>query len=115
MTVKAKLELFVASKQDRTQYVLGHSAMNAMTSRIRSFLLFTHRWIGLLCSLVLSIIGVTGAIMLLPGNPPLRQIAGPLHERLGLGHLGWWIVVVVTFDSPDQRNVFLCVAGPASM
>lgn len=77
-----------------------------MSSNIHAFVLVTHRWIGLASSLVLSILGVTGAVLLLPGNPPLKRIAGPLHERLAIGNLGWWIVVVVTIAA-----VFLELGG----
>src|SRR5436309_9621638 len=77
-----------------------------MASNLRSIVLITHRWIGLSSSLVLSIAGVSGAVLLLPGNSPLRRIAGPLHERLWLGEPGWWMVVAGTIAA-----VFLELGG----
>jgi uncharacterized iron-regulated membrane protein len=35
-----------------------------MASRFRSFVLITHRWLGLTSSVVLSIVGLTGAILI---------------------------------------------------
>ena len=77
-----------------------------MTPKIRPIILVTHRWLGLSSALVLAIVGVTGAILLLPGTAPFRKIAGPLHERLGMGQFGWWIVVIVTIAA-----VFLELGG----
>ena len=77
-----------------------------MASRIRSITLVTHRWLGLSSSLVLAIVGVTGAVLVFPGTSPLKRIAGPLHERLAMGQFGWWIVVVVTIAA-----VFLELGG----
>jgi uncharacterized iron-regulated membrane protein len=62
----------------------------------RSLVLVTHRWIGLASSLVLVVLGVTGAILVVPGRSMLRKLAQPLHERLWIGQFGWWIVVVTT-------------------
>lgn len=67
-----------------------------MRARLRPAMLLAHRWIGIASAPVLSITGVTGAILLLPGRSPIRRIAGPLHERLSLGQFGWWIVVIAT-------------------
>ncbi|HYN07042.1 MAG TPA: PepSY domain-containing protein [Vicinamibacterales bacterium] len=40
---------------------------------------------------------MTGAVLVWPGTSyPLGRIAGPLHERLAMGSIGRWIVVVVT-------------------
>ena len=77
-----------------------------MTPRIRSIILVTHQWLGLASSLVLAIVGVTGAILVLAGTSPLRRIAATLHERLAMGRFGWWIVVVVTIAA-----VFLELGG----
>ena len=94
------MDLDVATRPDSVK------AAPRTPSRIRSFILVTHRWMGLASSLALAIVGLTGAILLLPGKSPLRSIAGPLHERLGMGKFGWWIVVVVTIAA-----VFLELGG----
>ena len=80
------------------QLKFGHFA--AM-SRIRFLILVLHRWIGLASSLLLSIVGVTGAVLVLPsrvlpGGAALRNTADLLHTKLGMGNFGWWVVVVVT-------------------
>ena len=66
----------------------------------RQMVLVTHRWIGLGSSIVLAIVGTSGALLVTPGLP-LRKYAGPIHQHLalnqvGLGTLGWWIVVIAT-------------------
>ena len=86
--------------------VIAGNATQKMTPRIRSIILVTHRWLGLSSSLVLAIVGVTGAVLVFPGTSPLKGIAGPLHERLGMGQFGWWIVVIVTIAA-----VFLELGG----
>ena len=67
-----------------------------MASRFRSFVLITHRWLGFTSSVVLPIVGLTGAILICPGTSLLKRVAGPLHERLGMGRVGWWLVVLAT-------------------
>jgi uncharacterized iron-regulated membrane protein len=67
-----------------------------MASRFRSFVLITHRWLGLTSSVVLSIVGLTGAILIWPVTSLLKRVAGPLHERLAMGRVGWWLVVLAT-------------------
>ena len=77
----------------------GGNATQDIIPRIRSIILVTHRWLDLASSLVLSIVGVTGAILVLPGTSPLKRIAGAPHERLSIGVFGLWIVVVVTIEN----------------
>lgn len=77
-----------------------------MSVRFRPAMLMAHRWIGIASAPVLCLTGVTGALLLLPGRSPIRRIAGPLHERLSLGHFGWWIVVIATIAA-----VFLEAGG----
>lgn len=64
----------------------------------RPFLKVTHRWVGLASSLVLSIVGLTGAVLVWGSKNPLAKIigAGPLHERLALGKPGYYLVVIST-------------------
>ena len=65
-----------------------------MTSR--ELVLVTHRWLGLSSSVVLAIVGLTGAGLIWPSASLLRRISGRLHEELGLGGLGFWLVVWAT-------------------
>jgi uncharacterized iron-regulated membrane protein len=64
--------------------------------RFRHLVLVTHRWVGLVSSVVLSIVGLTGAVLAWPRVDLLHRISGPFHERLALGPLGRWIVIIAT-------------------
>jgi uncharacterized iron-regulated membrane protein len=67
---------------------------------VRHFILVTHRWLGLTSSIVLAIVGATGAVLTwrehLALAEALGRYASPLHERLAAGRIGYWIVVVST-------------------
>jgi uncharacterized iron-regulated membrane protein len=63
---------------------------------VRRVLLVSHRWLGLASSFVLAIVGLTGAVILLPQSVPLRRFAGPLHQHLAAGSVGSWVVVSAT-------------------
>jgi uncharacterized iron-regulated membrane protein len=65
-------------------------------SSFRRLVLVTHRWLGLASSLILSIVGTTGAALTWPGRSLVQRIAGRLHETLALGSVGWWLVVIAT-------------------
>jgi uncharacterized iron-regulated membrane protein len=54
-----------------------------------------HRWLGLGSSLVLALVGGSGVFLVAPGLP-FGGIAGRVHETLGLGVIGLWIVIVAT-------------------
>ena len=62
----------------------------------RSLMVVTHRWIGLASSIVLTIVGATGAVLLLPKVTWFRRAAGRLHESLAFGPDGRWIVELAT-------------------
>ena len=62
----------------------------------RNLMVVTHRWIGLASSVVLAIVGATGAVLLIPGRTLFRRAAALLHQELALGRVGWWIVVLAT-------------------
>lgn len=66
----------------------------------RQLVLVTHRWLGLGSSLVLFVLGITGAFLVRPGLP-FNRVAGILHEtfgfqKLGIGPVGRWIIVIAT-------------------
>ncbi len=63
---------------------------------LRSFLLVSHRWMGLTSSLVLAIAGLTGAVLVWPLQLPGRGPVTQMHESLALGPLGRWTVLIVT-------------------
>jgi uncharacterized iron-regulated membrane protein len=64
---------------------------------MRYLVLATHRWLGLSSSVVLSIVGLTGAVLVfVPGTFLLKRVAGRLHQTVAMGRIGWWLVVVVT-------------------
>src|SRR5262245_16354327 len=62
----------------------------------RNFVLVTHRWLGLGSSVVLAIVGGTGALILWTLPQWLRRIVGPMHQSLALGRIGEWIVIAAT-------------------
>src|SRR5262245_43407298 len=66
---------------------------------LRRFILVTHRWIGLVTSAILAIVGGTGVILTLDSFEGYRftQIASSLHERLAFGGVGRQIVLAATF------------------
>ena len=64
--------------------------------RWRPLILVAHRWLGLASSIVLSIVGLTGAILAWPWSGWLRRPADRLHDSLALGRMGWRVVVIVT-------------------
>lgn len=62
----------------------------------RQFLLVTHRWLGLASSLLLTIAGVTGALLVWPNAIPARPFIEGLHQELRLGKPGWYLVLLAT-------------------
>jgi uncharacterized iron-regulated membrane protein len=62
----------------------------------RRALLWLHRWIGLALSPVLAVVGVTGALLLLPETSKAWETAAGLHDSLALGRPGWLLVVWCT-------------------
>lgn len=62
----------------------------------RAFLLWSHRWLGLVWSLLIVVAGVTGALVLLPMADPTRDVVLTLHLSLMAGETGAWIVVAAT-------------------
>ena len=58
---------------------------------------FAHKWLGIFSSAVLAITGLTGALLIWPrAVGVIARVAGPIHERLAIGWIGWWIVVLCT-------------------
>lgn len=64
--------------------------------RPRTFVLATHRWLGLTVSLILAVTGGTGSIMVWPGEHLLKRVAGKLHENLAMGQPGSRVVLAAT-------------------
>jgi uncharacterized iron-regulated membrane protein len=63
---------------------------------VRAFLLWSHRWLGLVWSLLIAVAGITGALLLLPiPQPTLERIVG-WHVDLGAGPAGVWVVLAAT-------------------
>ena len=50
---------------------------------LRQFLLVTHRWLGLASSLLLTIAGLTGALLVWPDAIPARPFIGLSDEDRG--------------------------------
>src|SRR5262245_53177735 len=76
---------------------------NSLGSKVsfRHFVLVTHRWLGLGSSLLVAIVGGTGALIVWTLPSSLRRIAGQMHTNLGMGRIGMgpiglWIVFAVT-------------------
>jgi uncharacterized iron-regulated membrane protein len=65
-----------------------------MPSRVtqRLVMLAVHRWAGLGASSVLSVAGLTGAVMVWPWEFRGRGAIGRIHETLGLHSVGAWTV-----------------------
>ncbi len=65
---------------------------------VRQFVLVTHRWIGLVSSPILAIVGATGVLLMfnLEGLA-IERYASALHERLAFGMVGHRIVLLATF------------------
>jgi uncharacterized iron-regulated membrane protein len=69
---------------------------------MRSFWLVTHRWLGLLATPVLVVVGLTGAYLVWIRDERL----GHFHANLALGSVGSWIVNVATLV-----GAFMVVGG----
>lgn len=81
----------------------------SMTLRAR--LLALHRWVGVGSAAIIVVMGVTGAMLVWPGESLARRTAEVLHDslalsRLGLGRAGWLIIMAAT-----AAAVFLQVTG----
>lgn len=63
----------------------------------RAFCLVSHRWLGLAASLVLAVVGLTGALMVWRVDAWWTRAAGRLHESLALGRPGAWVVYAATW------------------
>jgi hypothetical protein len=61
-----------------------------MAFRFRSFVLITHRWLGLTSSVVVSIVGLTGAILVWPGTSLLKRVAARFTNG-SMGKVGWLV------------------------
>lgn len=72
----------------------------------RETIVWSHRWIGLVFSVVLAIAGGTGAIMVWELNHFIARAAARLHQDLAMGSVGNWIVIVATMG-----GVVLQVSG----
>jgi uncharacterized iron-regulated membrane protein len=71
----------------------------------RTFVLVTHRWLGIAASAVLAIVGGTGVFLLWRERWWWEQsellvfagrVSGPVHEYLALGSVGSFVVVTAT-------------------
>jgi uncharacterized iron-regulated membrane protein len=63
---------------------------------LRSFLLWSHRWMGLLSAVVLIVAGVTGALLVLPFADATHTRIATLHVELFAGEVGRWTVIVAS-------------------
>lgn len=63
---------------------------------LRAFLLWSHRWLGLVWSLLIVLAGVTGALVLLPWPEPTFTVLLDWHIGLVAGQAGAWVVVAAT-------------------
>jgi uncharacterized iron-regulated membrane protein len=64
---------------------------------VREFILVTHRWLGLAAGAILAILAATGVVLMwdLEGYWFARYVSS-MHERLGFGVTGHYIVLLVT-------------------
>jgi len=65
----------------------------------RGFLLWTHRWLGLVGGLVIAAAGLTGVLVLLPWSEHTFERILDWHITLAAGPLGAWVVVAATVAS----------------
>lgn len=63
--------------------------------RVRRAVLLSHRWMGLPASVFLAVAGLTGVIMMWMEGGIVRRIAGRLHESLGVGRPGHFVMFAV--------------------
>ena len=64
--------------------------------KLRTFVLTTHRWLGLSVSIIVAVAGGTGSIMVWGGGHFFRRAAGKLHVDLAMGRPGGLVVLVAT-------------------
>ena len=65
--------------------------------RVRHWVLVTHRWIGLVSSPILAIVGATGAFLMFDlEGLAIERYASALHQRLAFGRVGHQIVLLAT-------------------
>lgn len=64
--------------------------------RLRTFLVWTHRWLGLLSAVVLVIAGITGALIVFPFPDAIREPIIEFHVNLYAGQIGRWTVVAAS-------------------
>lgn len=65
----------------------------------RSFMLVSHRWLGLLSAVVVAVAGLTGAVLTWPLPPPYNDMLIEAHMNLWLGEVGAWAVLIATAAS----------------
>ncbi|MGE0812476.1 MAG: PepSY domain-containing protein [Vicinamibacterales bacterium] len=65
----------------------------------RTFMLWSHRWLGLTSGVLVLIAGLTGSLVMLPFAQPTRAWLLELHMNLLAGRAGAWLVVAVTVVS----------------
>lgn len=64
--------------------------------RLRTFIVWTHRWLGLTSAVVLILAGITGALILFPLADEPRNHLIEFHANLFAGEIGRWVVVVAS-------------------
>jgi uncharacterized iron-regulated membrane protein len=57
-------------------------------------MLWAHKWLGVVSSVVLGVAGFTGAMLVVQYESGVGSLTLRLHESLGLGQAGWAIVVL---------------------
>ena len=73
---------------------------------MRRFIISCHRWLGLGSSVLLSVIGLSGAAFLVPAPPYVRPLLDELHVTLMIPGAGKWIVLAAS-----AAAVFLELSG----
>lgn len=63
----------------------------------RQFMVWSHRWLGLVSGIVLVIAGLTGALVLVRWSQPVNEWLIEVHINLLGGRAGAWVVLVASF------------------
>lgn len=79
-------------------HVAAAADYNRRLMSLRTFVILTHKWIGLASSLVLSIAGLTGALLVWPEVLPTEVVntIGALHVELLAGRSGANVMIGFT-------------------
>lgn len=63
---------------------------------LRGFVLWSHRWLGLIAGVFLAIVGLTGTLSLVRWSQPINEAIIEIHINLLGGAVGAWTLLVAS-------------------